>query len=425
MSRILLASASLGLLLAACEGGPSGGAASTTAHDAAAGGDGGSGGSGGAADASAGDSSDAPEVVRPATVVTETRDTARFALPDGFDANTLHVSTLQDGTALVAGPGGLLRLVGGALQPVDDAPAWGVAAAGEGALIATPDGLRYWDGASQPSPLGDAVGDATVRVLATRGDEIWLGGDAGIWRLSGDALDRFDVPGPVTAIAAAAGADHVVASFADGPDLALRASADAWTQHAFSDEPVEHVVPGPGARLFGRSGGRLLERVATDGEAVWRPVALTPDGDAVTDLDALVPDPAAGALWVLTGGALARIEAERTVTGERPSGTVVGATADGSIWLVDGTDLVRATPAHEVAAPTWSADVQPFAAANCDRCHGPLGTAPPMNTYEEWVDRVDRIVERLGDGSMPSDRRPLTGGDVDLVRRWREGGLLR
>ena len=73
---------------------------------------------------------------------------------------------------------------------------------------------------------------------------------------------------------------------------------------------------------------------------------------------------------------------------------------------------------------TYQADIAPFSETNCERCHAPLRTARDLTTRETWLDNIDAAVDQMERGLMPLDGAALEGGDVSLLRRWRDGGLL-
>jgi hypothetical protein len=103
--------------------------------------------------------------------------------------------------------------------------------------------------------------------------------------------------------------------------------------------------------------------------------------------------------------------------------TTMTVTADGAVWISDGTILRRFGNAGRPA--TWDDDISAFAVNNCIRCHAPLKIAHPLDTYEAWIGEIDKIVAQLEARTMPQDGAALVGGTVDLVRRWRDEGLRR
>ena len=105
------------------------------------------------------------------------------------------------------------------------------------------------------------------------------------------------------------------------------------------------------------------------------------------------------------------------------------AAGDALWWVADG-HLHRAGEAalpiasEDEGEVTYQADIAPFSVTNCERCHAPLRTARDLTTLGAWVDNIDAAVDQLDRGLMPLDGAALEGGDVSLLRRWRDGGLL-
>lgn len=158
----------------------------------------------------------------------------------------------------------------------------------------------------------------------------------------------------------------------------------------------------------------------------YRPIALTPTAEAgATSITGLVVDPSTGFVWAI-GPVLARLENGRTSLLVPPAElgvpTTITVTTDGALWLGDGARLVRI--GNQGPPVTW-AEIEPFHQANCQRCHAPLGTGHPLETYEVWSSEIDAIVTAVEAGRMPQDGRALTGGTVELLRRWRADGLRR
>ncbi len=355
------------------------------------------------------------EVARPTSVDTETRPI------EAVDVSGAHVAvSTTDGLTLVGGDQGLFRLENdGTATEIDPSPVLGLAAlTGGGALVANANGLLFYDGEGLES---SALAVSAVNALATRGDTVWLATDAELLAIDETTLLRLAIPG-VERIVASAGSPFVVLDDA----RVLRDADGTWEALDLGAEPAVQLTPTADG-LFGVVDGALSQRI-TEGEgAAWRPVALGNDDDGEGALQ-LGVDPTSGALWVLTADALIRVEGDRRTRLERPASPASPTlTIDrtGVVWLY-GADAVTRLPVEALPdAPTWDAEIEAFSLANCQRCHGDLGTAPPMHTFEHWVDRADRIIDRLEAGDMPADRQPLTNGDLDLIRAWRNGGLQR
>ena len=99
----------------------------------------------------------------------------------------------------------------------------------------------------------------------------------------------------------------------------------------------------------------------------------------------------------------------------------------------------RGRPDGDVPIPeevTWAADIAPVIARECLDCHGEDPSGPfTLLTYEDAVERADRIVRATASRRMPpwlpesahgtfAAERILTDRDVELFRAWVEDGTL-
>ena len=96
---------------------------------------------------------------------------------------------------------------------------------------------------------------------------------------------------------------------------------------------------------------------------------------------------------------------------------------NGSLWINNGSSVTRI--GTQDAPTSYAKDIASFARASCIACHfAPLGTAPmSLESRELWVENIDKIILRLEAETMPPEGNPLTGGSVELVRRWRDEGF--
>jgi hypothetical protein len=355
------------------------------------------------------------EVVRPTNVFTETRSIEAVELSGA----TMAVA-VRDGLAIIGGAAGLFRLnLDGTTTSIDETPVHGLAALASGdALVANADGLFLYGGDILEAPAFEV---SEVKALATRGDAVWLATETEVLAFDQTTLQRLAIPG-VERIVASGGSAFVVLD----ETRVLRDADGSWEALDLASEPAQQLTPTADG-LFGIIDGALSKRVSDGDDAAWRPVALGTDDGGEGALQ-LGVDPTSGALWVLTADALIRVEGDsrtRLLRPDSPDALAVAVDRAGAVWLY-GADAVTRLPVEaRPDAPTWDTDVEAFSVANCQRCHGDLGTAPPMHTFEHWAARADRIIDRLEAGDMPADRQPLTDGDLDLIRAWRNGGLQR
>jgi hypothetical protein len=357
--------------------------------------------------------------IRPTSTAVLTLDVTRHALPEALVGSpALFVESNGASNTVVGGDGGLFQWEIDRFVSVADVSVTAIART----MVAADGELFVLEGTLDRSPLTDAL-DGPIGALAWRGDELWLATATSVYRWASGELFVFDDIEQTTALAAFDGSRDVVVSRPAGA-FAFRAKGNDFTMRDLATETGGIVVPSRGDRLLALHAGALLEREVTESGVRWRPVALDGAGAGATGLTALHADPTTGAAWTIDktalhridGGAVARVPIGDITTIEHTS-----IANDGAIWLGDGTTLVRYA---EIETVTYAEHIAPFAETNCLRCHTALGTARPLDTLETWVTDIDAIITQLEEQKMPADGAALVGGGVDLVKRWKEDGLL-
>ncbi|MBK6686137.1 MAG: hypothetical protein IPG45_16810 [Deltaproteobacteria bacterium] len=371
---------------------------------------------------------EARPLVRPTGSADITLEQQGVALPVELQGQRLHVAALSGVGTLVGGEGGLYQLTTEGLELVDATPVVGLAAFEDRIVVAHATDLAVWHGTLEPSSINETLSGRTLSALYSDGADLWLGTDLGLDRIRAGRLERFMAMPSPRALGRFQGGQHLIVTEAGGAISALRETTAGVEQQVLTSESsLLAVAPGAGDRLYAVEGGALLERQAVPGDLVrYRPIALTPTAEAgATSITGLVVDPSTGFVWAI-GPVLARLENGRTSLVVPPAElgvpTTITVTTDGALWLGDGARLVRI--GNQGPPVTW-AEIEPFHQANCQRCHAPLGTGHPLETYEVWSTEIDAIVTAVEAGRMPQDGRALTGGTVELLRRWRADGLRR
>ena len=281
---------------------------------------------------------------------------------------------------------------------------------GVGVVIVDDAGaLHIWDGAVSESPLAGAL-DGPAEAITVRRDELWIATDTSIYRWEGGDLTHIAHGGGV--IQGLRGADRLVAG-----DTLLTPSETGI-------EVVDLGVPGfvVSTGVLGLFEGRLWQR----SDDQWALVGLS-------DVTDLVVDPA-GIAYARRADEVVRLDADGAWS------TAVAedwAVSDSGLWWGASTGRLERLgapltfkPRPEVdpdpdpeAAPTYVDTVAAFSEASCDRCHRPLGIARDLTNYEDWVANVDRAITEIEAGRMPQDGGLLVGGDADMLKRWKDGGL--
>lgn len=366
------------------------------------------------------------EVVRPSSTDTLSFGLEVHALPAGLASDpTVSVATVAGVGTVVGGTAGLHELGSDGLVLVDSRPVTSLAVIDDVVVVGHADGVSVWSGALVDSPLTASLTSMDVRSLGSRDGELWIGTGARLHVLAGGELSAFEI-GATDRIAAYDGGARIVLE--SGAGVSVLREDGAWSIQDLSSEiAIDAAVPSDGDRILAISRGLLLERVAVEGGAAWRPVALTtdPEDQGESEAQTLATDPLSGLSWVVTKSAVTRIAKSSVSSMPRPLeiGAPLSAsvTTDGALWLSDGQTLARVGSATEPV--TYANEIAAFSAANCERCHVPLGVGRPLDDYEAWKNEIDRIIAALDEGRMPQDGAALTGGSAELVKAWKADGL--
>ena len=92
---------------------------------------------------------------------------------------------------------------------------------------------------------------------------------------------------------------------------------------------------------------------------------------------------------------------------------------------VQYNDGVRLTAALTfLGPPTWTADIQPIHLDHCTACHGASGLAHPMDDLAAWRSEIAEIIDDVETGRMPYGAPMLPPSKIELIRMWRDTGLL-
>ena len=367
-----------------------------------------------------------PSVAPPTTEVT----VAGYVLAlDGFGGDTIIGTTA--GASLVSA---------GEVVPLEIWDDQGIAALDTGrvtasvrrqenVLLAGANGLFHTVGKKLvPSPATSALADIDVRVVAVNGtgvDEvIWLGATDGLYRHTGDSLERWTISGE-SAAPTALWADTTNVFVAYGAtfyrlDIATRSAV----QEALDFGAINGIDIGAGDLLYLATDNGLFER---NEAGAYRQFTLS-SGDTPALVDDLVFDAKEGTFAVTSVG-MVRLSPDADPEGvatlaERIEPRVVGADDFGVVWVGDGeklTGLQLGTPL------SFATDVSPIFGNYCMNCHAAPGSnnAPPvaLDDYAIAVDRKAEVVQRVGTGQMPPASAPsLPADQLQLLLRWYASG---
>jgi hypothetical protein len=374
-------------------------------------------------------------VIRPANVDTINLGIRTSTVPIALgDDATLRWATLHDGRLIMGGRAGLFDIQTNTVVQTSSIPVRDLAVDETyGFIVSNAEGLHVYDGLLLQSQLDETLKDEEIRVLMSRGDEMWLAGDTGVHRLENKILHSFDGMNDIVDLLSFEDGSIVAESSIDGFHV-LRADDGDWKMQSLSEElTLSEVVPGFDDRIIGieQATGNLVERVirARDDAAVWRRVALTRDvkDPGATDIETMAVDPTTGFVWLIQKDVLSRIETGRVVQMARPAelGAVLKAEVsdDGALWLNDGVFVFRV--GNEGPPISYAEQIKPFSDQNCQRCHAPMvGVSTTiLDSYEDWKNNIDNVIFQLESMRMPTDQQTIIGGSRDLARKWRDGGM--
>ncbi|MEC7984845.1 MAG: hypothetical protein VX278_06760 [Myxococcota bacterium] len=96
--------------------------------------------------------------------------------------------------------------------------------------------------------------------------------------------------------------------------------------------------------------------------------------------------------------------------------TATASYSDGSSFVtsktfrIDGGDVL------------WESDISPLNVNYCLDCHAG-GTNTELNTKQAWIDKIDRVLINVTDGTMPLSDEKLSLEEIALIEAWRDGGF--
>jgi len=270
------------------------------------------------------------------------------------------------------------------------------------------------------------LGVGEITGLAVRGDALWISTTAGLFEYTDGAVSSVMEPVDSRGLHGGLTASYVSAEIGEpGHYWAIEPGQDTWQILDFTDSEITEVRPGDQS-LYALSGGALLQYLTNGNSAVWRRIALTMGEGPEDDISALVTS-TSGQLWGLNSQLIfqhTRGTVNKIIREDDLEATRLLVDEDGVAWLSDGETLTTYSDAPpSTIDASWTASINAFAMANCDRCHGELGTAHGLHTQAQWTAEIDNIIRVLGDGSMPADGAALTLGDAALLQAWKDGGL--
>ena len=361
-----------------------------------------------------------PETVETLSVPVTKRD-----LPNDWGEHLVLVTTVDE--VLVGGGTGLFALTANSLTRLDPNPVLDLAVFGGGVVVARPAGNYFWkDGVLGRSPLSDVLSDTSVAALSAAGETLWLGTSSGVWAYSNDRLSHM-MDGPsIRRVSSTTNGKFVTMEDSEGAVFALEPADDEWAVLELTADGVTELQPTVDS-LYALIGGRLHRMVSEGTSTVWRQIGAAGDStDAIDGISNIQTQNDGAGIWLVTDTEIVGVLGNTRRTLERGDDLEEARLildASNRPWLFGNGRLAVYSEAEVPSIDaTWAGSIKEFADTNCTRCHGPLGTAIPLHTLEQWKELSTQIIEELTAGRMPLDGAELIGGDVELIRAWVEGG---
>ena len=311
------------------------------------------------------------------------------------------------------------------------------AAEGAGLLVFMQGAVGFTTGASVEALTGlDPLAEVGVRRSATRwvvGDDdelvahhTLLGSDA-VYELVGPALTRWPVEGESSAPSAAfAGEQTLLIAYGQrlyeidrGTKQGHRVQLDLGTIVAIA---CDSSSCGEESRFYFATSRGLVERSSATTYSRYPLVEASDSGVAV---NGFALDPTRQRLYAWTDDALLLVRSsgvpQSLAALETDEGLPRLGAVDsvGDLWLGHSTTLTK----FETGTPlSFATDIQPIMAAYCATCHAAGTQGAPTIDFEEYdvaKARVDRIVARMSDATMPPSEAPSVPADkLKLVLTW-------
>lgn len=372
------------------------------------------------------------------TPVSENPASESFVLPSNATALAAVGSTIFAGTttgAVVFSSDGLSVL------PVFDAPPSGriraIVPERDGVVLAAEGGLYFTTGSSLADWAGsESLAELGVRELRRRyadadGDgqpdrHFALATDAGPFELFGQDLVAWSIPEQ-------SGAPRAV--FARQDDLFVAYGSPGVYRIDKIASEAELLELGAAVQDIACDGASCdaestiyfatdLGLFARDAAGSITHYTLAAEGDAGQATAGFALDRVRQRVYILTADSLLVAQGgsvPRQVASLPPSNLPRWATVDaqGDVWVASGTDLTHWLVGEPLS---FAKDVRPVMTDHCARCHAQGIEGAPTIDFEDYdvaAARLDRIVARMQEGTMPPSSEPNVPVDqLQVVVDW-------
>lgn len=295
-------------------------------------------------------------------------------------------------------------------------------------LAAGPKELMVFDGELQKLNFTEKLGlkQHTIFAIAAQQDDVlWISTSAHLWRLKHDKIEAYTSLKDIRSMWSYVGSDYVVLQNSKGALSLLRKRSDGSIEHASlpKDSPTfTTLFPGVGNTLWGLSEGVIYVQEHKDGQIRWLEYPLQTKEQKTDPITSIHLDPNTGHIWAMGTQQIYLINDKKVLRTQQPSSISQKshiAVAAGAMWISDSKKLHLLI--HQTSQDiTYEGQVSLFMKKNCWRCHQQVGPGRPLDTYDLIKNNIQSIIQQIEKGTMPSDQKPLIGGDVKLLKQWME-----
>lgn len=356
---------------------------------------------------------------------------AQFELPSKDFAKAGFFAASVDKIGSILGDdSGLFHLSNNQLSSIENESIVGVSPwRGLFIVVASPKQVMVFDGALQKLNLEDQLNlkeNEIKSISAQSRDKLWIATSAHLWRLNADKLEPYESIKSITQIRTFVGANEVVLQDDKGAFSLLKVTESGEVQQGSLPEgspTFTTLVPGAADTLWGLSDKALyLRETNSEGQSRWTRYLL--DGDTAetsSPIEAIALDATSGQIWAATATHIYNVTADKVFQTKRPEAIkeikAIAATGGSALWISDGQALHQFV-SQNTGNITYEGQVSVFMKENCWRCHEQVGPGRPLNTYDLVKNNIDSIIKATENGSMPADKKPLVGGDVNVLKNW-------
>lgn len=288
------------------------------------------------------------------------------------------------------------------------------------------NGFFYGDGERLlPSPLSATIHASGIHALAAAagsngGDRLWLGSVGALFRLDGQALEKWDLPSSKT-VSAIGESSHALLVAQDDELYELALDGSSTTSVKLDCGRISQIIRHSDGQFYLATEKGLVIR-SSDGQ--YTRYTLT-DDESGTPVNALASDPLAG-LYLRTSSSIVRmVDAQFGGVANTSSSTTAQLAIDffGDAWISTDQGMAGYFVAPDLS---FEQDGIKSVLQICNNCHSQdnheSADAPyiPFDDHAVASTYAGRIEARLSDAANPMPPSPYTfsNDEYQRVMRW-------